>query len=202
MIPIAAFALPPAIGPDLDGWELVTTDGATEFASVCSVDTNGVASIVGKPVSFIQSKQTCADYKLEVQWRWSGKPGNGGILVHISTGPKDRAWPECFQVQLKHGSAGDIIPMAGATFAETLSTPPDAKTPILNHTAPDSERPVGEWNTAIVTCEGDTITVSINGVVQNHITGCNVTSGHAGFQLEGTAFEVRNLSVAPVTKAN
>lgn len=198
MISASAYALPPTIGPDLAGWELVTIDASTDLASVCTVDADGVALVVGQPISFIQSRETCANYTFTVEWRWPAKPGNGGILLHISTGPKDRAWPMCYQVQLKHGSAGDLLPMADATFAEPLSTPPGAQTPILNHTAPESEKPVGEWNTATITCEGATITVAINGVVQNRVTGCSVTSGHVGFQLEGTAFELRQLSVTPL----
>lgn len=201
LVAMTARGLPPAFGLDLAGWQWVTTTGESNLAAVCSVGPDGVVSVVGKPISFIQSQQTWANYRLEVQWRWTGKPGNGGILLHIATGPKDRQWPESYQVQLKHGAAGDLLPMAGATFVEPLSTPPDAKTPILKHRAPDSEKPVGEWNTATITCLGDTITVAINGVLQNRVTGCNLTSGHIGFQLEGTAFELRHLTYTPFAMA-
>jgi hypothetical protein len=85
--------------------------------------------------------------------------------------------------------------MAGATFAEKLSTPPDAKTAILNHAAPDSEKPAGEWNTCDITCRGDTVEVAINGVVQNRVTRAEPHAGRIGFQFESVPFELRNVSV-------
>jgi len=182
---------------DLAGWELVTTIPG-ELAKICTVGADGVVAVTGQPVAFFATLEDHANYRLRVEWRWPGKTGNGGILLHIVSGPKDRAWPECFQVQLKHQAAGDMIPMAGATFAEKFSTPAGAPTPFLGHAALVSEKPAGEWNTAIVVCRGDTIEVTINGVVQNRVTGCSLQAGRVGFQLEGTPFELRNLSITPL----
>ena len=99
---------------------------------------------------------------------------------------------------MKNKAVGDLLPMAGATFAEPLSTPPDAKTPQLNHAAADSERAVGEWNTCDIICRGDTIEVTVNGVRQNRVSGLSVKAGKVGFQLEGTPFELRNVSITPL----
>jgi len=193
----SARAQPTGLGPDLVGWELVATTPA-EFAAVCRVDPQGVATVTGQPVSFFATKESHQNYRLEIEWRWPGKPGNGGILLHIASGPKDRAWPECFQVQLKHGAAGDLLPMAGASFAEPLSTPAGAPTAIRNHNAADSEKAAGEWNLATVICRDDTIEVSINGVLQNRVTGCSLRAGRVGFQLEGTPFELRGVRITPL----
>ena len=130
--------------------------------------------------------------------RWSDRPGNGGMLVHIASVPKDGRWPTCFQVQWKNKAVGDLLPMAGAAFAEPLSTPPGAKTPQLNRLGADSEKPVGEWNASDVTCRGNVIEVSVNGVAQNRVTGVSVAEGKVGFQLEGTAFELRNVRITPL----
>lgn len=62
----------------------------------------------------------------------------------------------------------------------------------------DSERPVGEWNTSDVVCRGSAIEVSINGVTQNRVTGVSVSEGKVGFQLEGTPFELRNVTITPL----
>ncbi|MGH3421672.1 MAG: 3-keto-disaccharide hydrolase, partial [Streptosporangiaceae bacterium] len=138
------------------------------------------------------------DFRLHAEWRWPGKPGNGGILVHISSGPKDRVWPVCFQIQLKHGTTGDLLPMAGATFAEPLTSAPGAATPIKAHTDVDSEQPAGAWNTCDITCRDDLIDVFVNGVRQNQVTGCSVAAGRVGFQFEGTPFELRNVQLDPL----
>ena len=98
-------------------------------------------------------------------------------------------------MQTKYKSVGDLLPMAGATFAEPLTSPPGAATAIRAHTAPNSEKPPGEWNTCEVTCRGDTIEVVINGVAQNRVTGCSLREGRIGFQFEGVPFELRAVSV-------
>ncbi|HWA26841.1 MAG TPA: DUF1080 domain-containing protein [Lacunisphaera sp.] len=198
LLVIAAKAAPPAAplfkGSDFAGWEYVGPAG-TAIASVCTVQPDGVIAAAGQPVGFISTTASYANYSLHAEWRWPGKPGNGGVLVHISSGPKDRAWPLSFQVQTKNKSAGDLLPMAGATFAEPLTSAPGAATAIKAHTAADSEKPAGEWNSCDVTCRGDTIEVTINGVVQNRVTGCSLKDGKVGFQFEGAPFELRAVTL-------
>src|SRR6478609_1792685 len=192
-----AAAIPLFDGHDLAGWEFVVSP-ATDLATVCTLRPEGIIAAAGKPVGFIATTATYSNYRLHAEWRWSDKPGNGGVLVHISSGPKDRAWPLCYQVQLKNKSVGDFLPMAGATFAEALTSAPGAATPLKAHVAPDSEKPAGEWNSCDITCHGDTIEVSINGVAQNRVTGCSLTKGTLGFQFEGAPFELRAVSLTPL----
>jgi hypothetical protein len=184
-------------GHDFAGWEYVGSP-ATAIATVCTIGSDGVIAATGTPVGFIATTAPHANYHLHAEWRWPGKPGNGGVLLHISSGPKDRAWPLSFQVQLKNKAAGDLLPMAGATFAEPLTSAPGAATPLKAHVAPDSEKPVGEWNSCDINCRGDTIEVSINGVAQNRITHCSLTGGTIGFQFEGAPFELRQVSLTPL----
>ncbi len=191
----AAAVLPLFDGRDLAGWEFVTTP-ALAIGEVCKVMPDGVVAATGRPVGFIATTASHQNYRLHAEWRWSGPPGNGGVLVHIASGPKDRAWPVCIQIQTKYRSAGDLLPMAGASFAEPLA--PGQKIPQLPHTAPDSENPAGEWNTCDITCRGDTIEVSVNGVPQNRVTQVIPHAGRVGFQFEGTAFELRNVSLRPL----
>jgi hypothetical protein len=179
-------------GADLQGWEFVTTP-SRDIREVCEVRPDGVIAAQGAPIGFIATGRTFVNYRLHAEWRWPGKPGNGGALIHISSGPKDRAWPLCLQVQLKHGGAGDFLPMAGATFAEPLA--PDQKTPQRLHQAADSEHPAGEWNSCDVVCRGDQVEVSVNGIVQNRLTGVSPCAGRIGFQFEGTPFELRHVSL-------
>jgi hypothetical protein len=189
-------AAPPATGlfngHDFTGWEFVTTP-ATDINAVCRLLPGGVIAAAGSPVGFIATTASYANYQLHAEWRWPAKPGNGGVLVHISSGPKDRAWPLCIQIQTKHQSAGDILPMAGATFAEPLA--PDQKIPQRPRTAPDSEKPAGEWNTCDIICRGDIIEVTINGIPQNKITRTIPQRGRIGFQFEGVPYELRRVSI-------
>lgn len=193
-----AGATPPATelfpGPDLAGWEFITTP-AVALSAVCRQQPDGVISLAGKPVGYLTTTASYDNYRLHAEWRWPAGPGNSGVLVHISSGPRDRAWPRCFQIQTKNKNAGDLLPMAGAIFTEKLSTPPDAKTALLSRSAPDSEKPAGEWNTCDITCRSGTIEVVINGVPQNRVTGCSPASGKIGFQFEGIPFELRRVSM-------
>jgi hypothetical protein len=183
---------------DLAGWEYLTPDHAT-LAEVCVVKPDGVLAVAGKPNGYLATVASHANYRLHAEWRWPDKPGNGGVLVHISSGPIDRnIWPRCYQVQTKNKFVGDLLPMADAKFAEALSTPPEAKPPLLSHSAPDSEKPAGEWNACDIVCRGDTIEVTINGVRQNKVTDYSVHEGKISIQLEGTPFELRNVTLAPL----
>lgn len=188
-------------GIDLSGWELVASPAA-DIAAVCHVNADGVIAVAGKPVGYLVTTGTYENYRLHVEYRWTAKgdrPANGGVLVHIASGPVDRnTWPVCFQIQTKDGRAGDLLPMAGAKFAETFSTPPDAKTPQLDRLGLNSEKPVGEWNSLEIVCRGDTIACAVNGVHENRVTKCEPHAGRIGIQLEGFPFELRNVRVAPL----
>jgi hypothetical protein len=187
-------------GKDLSALEYVTMPAA-DISSVAHYNADGSLSVAGKPIGYLATKKSYDNYRLHAEWRWpknAAKNSNGGILVHIATGPKDRQWPECFQVQLKPTRAGDILPMAGAVFAEKLSTTPGAATPQLDRRADSSEKPLGEWNTGDIYCHDGVVEVTINGVAQNKFTDANPGAGKVGFQLEGTPYELRNVRLTPL----
>lgn len=193
----SALVLNPA---DLNAWELITPEHAS-IATSCWAAGHDVLAVSGKPIGYLQTHAEFKNFTLHAEWRWTAQPGNGGVLVHIASGPIDRnTWPRSQQIQLKHKSAGDLLPMAGATFAEPLSTPSNAKTPTLNHSAADSEKPAGEWNSCEVLCRDGVIEVTVNGVQQNRITRSDPASGHIGFQLEGAPFELRNVRIEPLAE--
>ena len=177
-----------------DAFELVTTPAAT-MDQVLAARAGGVIAVAGNPPGYVATRATYTNYRLHAEWRWSGKPGNGGVLLHIQGGPKDRVWPLSQQVQTKIRAAGDLLPMAGASFAEPLTSAPGAYPAIKGHTAADSERPAGEWNSMDVVCRDGAIEVTINGMVQNRVSKAVPASGKVGFQLEGAPYELRNVTI-------
>ena len=184
-------------GRDFSGWELQTTPVAT-IADAFRVLPDGVIASTGAPSGFLATTESYRNYKLHVEWRWNGKPGNGGVLLHISPGAFDRVWPVSLQVQTKNGSAGDLLPMAAGSFAEALTSAPGAATRIKAHPAADSEKPVGEWNQCDIVSRDGTVEVTVNGVLQNRVTHVTPASGRIGFQLEGTPYELRNVALTPL----
>ncbi len=180
-------------GTDLSTWEFVT-DPPVDIATVCHAADGGALAAAGKPIGYLVfTPTTFKNFRLHAEWRWTDKPGNGGILVHIASGPKDRQWPLCFQIQLKAHRAGDILPMAGATCAE-LSAP---KATQVDKTGVDAEKTAGEWNSCDIVCRNGTIECSVNGVPQNYVTQCSPAEGRIGFQFEGAPFALRNVRLTP-----
>lgn len=178
----------------LDAWEFVTPEKTAPADTVCSAQPDGSLALAGKPTGFLATKASYRDYTLHVEWRWTEKPGNGGVLLHIAGGPRDRAWPVSFQVQTKHKAVGDLLPMAGATFAEPLTSAPGA-TQVKARMGADAEQPAGEWNSCDIVCRDGTIAVSVNGVEQNRVTGCSERAGRIGLQFEGAPFAVRAVRI-------
>ena len=188
-------------GKDLSGWTLVTNPAA-DIGAVCQVTAEGTVAVAGKPIGYLLVNETYTNYRLHAEWRWpadAAKSSNSGFLVYIASGPIDRnTWPLCFQVQTKLNRAGDILPMAGATFAEPLSTPPGAKTPQIDRRQPSSEKLLGQWNECDIICRDGSIECTVNGVLQNRVTGCHPAVGQIGIQLEGTPYELRNIRLTPL----
>ena len=182
-------------GRDFSGWELVTVP-ATPLDATFKQLPGGVIASTGQPTGYLATTGSYSDFRMHVEWRWPGKPGNGGVLLHIEGGPKDRAWPLSQQVQTKSGSVGDLLPMAGASFAEPLTSA--APVPLKARIAADSEKPAGEWNVCDIVARAGSIEVTVNGVLQNRISGAKPASGRIGFQLEGAPYELRKVTLAPL----
>ena len=176
------------------GWEAVTTPPAA-LADIVRVLPDGVVAVSGQPAGYIATVASYQNYRLHVEWRWSFKPGNAGVLLNISPGPMDRVWPLSVQVQTKHGSVGDLLPMAGARFAEPVT---DGPVRIKARIAPDSEKPVGLWNSCDIVVRNGVVEVSVNGVAQNSASALAPGAGRIGFQLEGTAYELRRVTLVPL----
>lgn len=184
-------------GRDLAGWELATTPAA-KMADVVTLRPDGVIAVTGTPSGFFATTASYRNYRLHVEWRWSGKPGNAGVLLHISPGRMDRVWPLSLQVQTKFDHAGDLLPMAGATFAEPLTSAAGSPVPTKARMAADSELAAGEWNSCDIIARDGNVKVDINGVAQNAASNVAPSSGRIGFQLEGAPYELRHVTLVPL----
>jgi hypothetical protein len=179
---------------DFSGWTFVTKNDA-DPAKTWSV-TNGVIHCTGQPAGYLRTTQTYSNYFLTVEWRFvkvAPQADNTGILVHIQE--PDKIWPQCVQVQGKHGRQGDLFVMAGAECKEHQGK--DANTPVPLR-GDSVERPVGEWNKSETICIRHKVESFINGKFVNEITECTVNSGYIGIQSEGGEIEIRAIDYAPL----
>jgi hypothetical protein len=182
-------------GKDMKGWVLVA-QGNPDIATICKVTSDGVMTISKAAKGFLQIPIPRANYKLHVEWRWPSAvaSNNNGELINISSGPVQQGlWPTSFQVQGKPNNAGDVLTMGDAKCAEVAA---GATTAVKKEKS--SEKPIGQWNEADITVRGDTIECTVNGVLQNKVTKCVPSSGNIGFQLEGYAYEMRNIKLSPL----
>lgn len=178
-------------GKSLAGWTFVSEDTNRPVASIWSV-TNGVIRCLGKPNGYARTVQAYRDYRLHVEWRWPDGPGNSGVFVQVN--PPDVVWPLCFEAQLLAGDAGELRLNGGSRLASVT----DPKVKSLPRRLPSSEKPVGEWNVYDIVCRGNTITIRVNGVLQNEAAGTCVTSGAIGLQAEGKLVEFRDIYIEPI----
>ncbi len=155
---------------------------------------NGIAHLYGVQHGYFRTKEEFSNYELHAEWRWpeENEKANGGILVHTQL--PDTVWPECMQVQLKEGRAGDFIAMNGAELKETKGKPKDTAPMIVS----SSEKKEGEWNSCDVICTKNSIIVYVNHRMQNIGSESNFQRGFIGFQLEGKPIELRNIYLTKI----
>ncbi|MDA7979437.1 MAG: DUF1080 domain-containing protein [Pirellulales bacterium] len=198
-------------GKDLTGWHVdVPLLDRNPNAKATFIVREGNLVSLGSPNGHLITDKEFQNYRLEVEYRFAGKPGNCGVLVNAST-PRAlyRMFPKSIEVQMNHTHAGDFW-----CIAEDITVPDMVKRRgpkenwgttegkarrILNLTD-GSEKPVGEWNTMVIECVGGAVKVWVNGDLVNHGTKCTATKGHIALQAEGSEVEFRKLDFTPIDK--
>lgn len=207
----ASETIPLFNGKNLDGWhaDIPAADDKEEKNPSFTVRDGFLVSL-GSPGGHLITNADYSNYKLTVEYRFSDKPGNCGVLIHAS---KPRAlydmFPQSIEVQMQHGHAGDFW-----CIQENIEVPDmknrrphkedqkfggakeDARR-ILNLTD-DSENPVGEWNTMTIEVRGNEIIVHVNGDLVNHGTNATASKGKIALQAEGSEVEFRKVDLTPL----
>ena len=198
-------------GKDLTGWhvDVPKRDKNPDIKPTFIVRDGKLVSL-GSPQGHLIADAKYKNYRLEVEYRFAGKPGNCGVLVHAST-PRMlyKMFPKSIEVQMNHRHAGDFWCIgADITVPDMIKRRGPKKNwgvtegkgrRTLNLTD-DSEKPVGDWNTMVIQCVNDEVKVRLNGELVNHGTDCSVSSGQIALQAEGSEVEFRKLLLTPITK--
>jgi len=198
-------------GKDLTGWH-VDVPKMDNDPSVKSpfIVRDGLLVSLGTPNGHLITDAVHQNYRLEAQYRFAGKPGNCGVLIHAST-PRAlyKMFPKSIEVQMNHQNAGDFW-----CIVEDITVPDMEKRRgpkekwgvtegkarrILNLTD-GSEKPVGEWNTMVIECLNNEVMVWVNGDLVNHGYDCTASKGQIAIQAEGSEVEFRKLQLTPITK--
>ena len=180
-------------GKDFTGWKLFIPDEKVDPTMVWMAK-DGVVHCGGRPAGYMRTEKAYENYRLTFEWRWPESGGNSGVLLHISG--EDKVWPRSIEGQLQHENAADFWVIGGTDFKEHTNKLV-RRVPKLK---PHNEKKPGEWNRYEAVCDGNTITLTINGLVQNKATETTVTKGLIGLQSEGTPVEFRNIILEPLKK--
>jgi hypothetical protein len=176
-------------GKNLDGWKFqLDPKSDAKPESVFSVQ-DGVIAISGQPFGYMYTDGVYDNYRLHVEWRYTGKGSNSGIFLFVQ---EAGFWPNAIECQLQSGRAGDFIQMGGAKLEKDPAREDFA---MFN---PSQENPVGEWNNADILCENGLITVHINGTLQNKALTAGRKSGRIALQSEGGPLQFRHIRLTPL----
>lgn len=205
--PIALFD-----GKTLTGWVSDVPDADKDKDLPASfIVRDGKLVSLGRPLGHLVTEKEFSNYKLVVEYRFPGKPGNCGVLVHAST-PRylNGMFPKSIEVQMMHQHAGDFW-----CIGENIEVPDmEKRRPRKDETqkfggeAPDarrivnltdgSEKALGEWNTIHIECKAGEIIVHVNGELVNHGSKSTATSGKIALQAEGAEVEFRKVELTPI----
>jgi hypothetical protein len=192
-------------GKSLDGWIPFSPEvgkGKEDNSTGVKVWSvrDGVIHCEGKPKGYLRTSKDYANYQLHLEWRWDGKPTNSGVLLHKS-GP-DILWPTSIEAQLMHENAGDfyLINLSSMTVNGKQVGPVEKPYLRAKKQELSNENPPGEWNSYDIFCDGDSIQLTVNGVLQNKGTGAKPSSGAICLQSEGSPIQFRNIYLKPLEK--
>lgn len=198
-------------GNDLTGWhaDVPAADGNDDIEPSFIVRDGNLVSL-GEPRGHLITDKSFSNYKLVVEYRFAGDPGNCGILVHTST-PRVlyEMFPASIEVQMHAGDAGDFW-----CIGEDIEVPnmeerrprkdgqewggTQGESRRIHNLTDDSENPLGEWNTMVIECRDDEVKVHVNGDLVNHGFNATVTEGQIAVQAEGAEVEIRKLELTPL----
>lgn len=198
-------------GKNLKGWHADVPEMDKNTSAVMPfIVRNGMLVSLGTPGGHLITDASYQNFRLEIEYRFAGKPGNCGALVFAST---PRAlydmFPKSIEVQMMHTNAGDFW-----CIEEDIVVPdmekrrgPKEKWGVngnklrrIPNLTDGSEKPVGEWNKMTIECLGNSIKVWVNGDFVNYGYDATVSKGQIALQAEGSEVEFRKVALTPIKK--
>ena len=198
-------------GQDLDNWhvDVPEMDTVPNTKNPFIIRDGNLISL-GTPRGHLITNAEHEDYRLDIEYRFTGEPGNCGILVHAST-PRAlyQMFPKSIEVQMEHENAGDFWVIVEDITTDNMV---DRRGPKeswgitegtnrrIENLTNGLEKPLGEWNTMVIECFKNEIKVWVNGTLANYGYNATVSSGHIAVQAEGSEVEFRKLDITPITE--
>ena len=193
-------------GKDLEGWHMdVPAMDENPNLSPPFIVRNGYLVSLGEPRGHLITNDTYSNYRLTAEYRFTGEPGNCGVLVHAST-PRFlyKMFPKSIEVQMEHTNAGDFWAIGEDITCDNMEErrgpketwgSTDGKNRRIRNLTDNSEKELGQWNTMIVECIDNSIKVWVNGDLVNYGYDATASSGQIAVQAEGSEVEFKKLEL-------
>ena len=198
-------------GQDLSGWhvDVPKLDTVPNAINPFIIRDKNLVSL-GTPRGHLITDAIYKNYRLEVEYRFTGEPGNCGVLVHASE-PRVlyKMFPKSIEVQMHHEDAGDFWVIGEDIEVDNMEerrgpksewgTTEGKERRILNLTD-NSENPLGEWNNMVVECLADEIKVWVNGDLVNYGYNATANKGQIAIQAEGSEVEFKKIVLTQINE--
>ena len=198
-------------GKDLEGWHYdvpeIDKDSSKQSPFIVR---QGLLVSLGTPNGHLITDEQFQNYRLTIDYRFAGIPGNCGVLVNVST-PRMlySMFPKSIEVQMNSGDAGDFW-----CIGEDISVPEmekrrgarkdwgtsEGKLRRIINLTDGSEKPVGDWNSMTIECFEGNIKVWVNGILVNDGSGCTTAKGQIALQAEGAEVEFRKIELTHISE--
>jgi hypothetical protein len=198
-------------GKDLTGWHIDVPDMDTipDIRNPFIVR-DGMLVSLGTPEGHIITDEEYQNFRLEIEYRFAGEPGNCGVLVFAST-PRSlyKMFPKSIEVQMMHENAGDfwcIVQDITTANMEERRGPKsewgitEGKKRRIKNLTDGSEKTLGEWNSMNIECLDNTIKVWVNGELVNFGYNATANKGQIALQAEGAEVEFRKIVLTPISQ--
>jgi len=188
---------------DLQGWYAYEEEAGKHVnaSELFSVDSDMIR-LYGKKAGYLMSEQSFENFKLTVEYRWNtdstfarkNDKKNSGVMYLVTSDYPDTLWPQGVQFQIKEGATGDFILLQGVTLAiKGKKTEPGKSTVVARFK--DATKPIGEWNTLVVTLENGRLKQELNGELVNEGFSPSVSEGRILLQYEGFPIDFRKVEI-------
>ena len=188
---------------NLDGW-YAYEPGSGKHANASELFTveDHIIRLYGDKRGYLMSEQSFHNFKLTVEFRWNTDTTfirvkdakNSGVMYLVPKETPDTLWPKGIQFQIKEGATGDFILLQGVTLKVNGKRTEPGRS-VVSKRFEDAARPVGEWNTIVVTSLNGKIKQELNGKLVNEGTEPSVTEGRILLQYEGYPINFRKVQI-------
>lgn len=188
---------------NLKGWYAFEpeTGKQTDASQLFSV-TNHMIRLYGMKAGYLMSKKSFHNFQLTVEFRWNtdttfarkNNSKNSGVMYLVPKETPDELWPKGIQFQIKEGATGDFVLLQNVTLT-IKGQQTEAGKSVVAKRFEDAFRPVGDWETLVVTYKNGVVKQELNGKLVNEGVNPSVTEGRILLQYEGFPIDFRKVEI-------